>query len=136
MKKNIKKIIDTTRESAYEIEKEFDAKDQDIDYPTEQTQRTHILIRISRIISGFVIIFIGLLGFILPVIPGGAMLIIGLGILSLDFKWAYQVRQKVQQKLAGNPEGKMSKKRTIIFLLISVCAILISSIFSYFKYIK
>ncbi len=69
--------------------------------------------KIIRVTAGIAIILIGMgLGFV-PGIPGFPLVIIGLGILAVDFVWAARLRtrikketDKVVDKLRGNPSSK------------------------------
>ncbi len=69
--------------------------------------------KIIRITAGIAIILIGMgLGFV-PGIPGFPLVIIGLGILAVDFVWAARLKarikketDKVVDKLRGKPAPK------------------------------
>ncbi len=69
--------------------------------------------KIIRITAGIAIILIGMgLGFV-PGIPGFPLIIIGLGILAVDFVWAARLRARIKEqtdkvvdKLRGKPTPK------------------------------
>ena len=51
-----------------------------------------------RAILGFVLVAVGIIGLILPIMPGWIFLIPGLVILSKDFDWARRLLDWARQK--------------------------------------
>ncbi len=50
-----------------------------------------------RIITGFVLILVGMIGWLLPVLPGWALIIAGLALLSRHFHWARRLKRHAQR---------------------------------------
>jgi hypothetical protein len=134
--KKIKKIIGLLGESAFEAEDFTDKRDGVIDYETKEKQKIHIFVRASRITVGFTLVTLGMLAGLLPILPGYPLIIIGLGILSLDFYWAHKVRVALLKKMSGNEEGKVPKNRKVIFSIVGIIFLSISLTFSYIAFIK
>jgi uncharacterized protein len=44
--------------------------------------------RVALIAAGWTLLFLGVIGFFLPVLPGVLFLLIGLSILSVEYAWA------------------------------------------------
>jgi uncharacterized membrane protein YbaN (DUF454 family) len=44
--------------------------------------------RVALIAAGWTLLFLGAIGFFLPVLPGVLFLLIGLSILSVEYEWA------------------------------------------------
>jgi uncharacterized protein len=44
--------------------------------------------RVALIAAGWILLFLGVIGFFLPVLPGVLFLLIGLSILSVEYEWA------------------------------------------------
>jgi uncharacterized membrane protein YbaN (DUF454 family) len=51
-----------------------------------------------RTIGGFLLVLVGIIGLILPVMPGWIFLIPGLGILSERFVWAKKLAEWAKRK--------------------------------------
>lgn len=51
-----------------------------------------------RKVCGWVLIFLGLLGCVLPIAPGLPLLVAGLALLAKDYAWACNVLEKSQHK--------------------------------------
>lgn len=50
-----------------------------------------------RIAGGFLLLTLGLAGLVIPVLPGGALFVLGLGILARHFHWARQWLHRVNR---------------------------------------
>jgi uncharacterized membrane protein YbaN (DUF454 family) len=46
--------------------------------------------RVAFNAAGWVLLLLGLVGLVLPVLPGVLLLIVGLSFLSLEYQWAYR----------------------------------------------
>lgn len=73
--------------------------------------------RIAVTIVGVVVLAIGLAGLLLPVLPGWALIFVGLGILATEYVWARRllVRSKeialaAKDKALGKKEARAAKK--------------------------
>lgn len=55
-------------------------------------------VRLARIISGFVLIGAGMVGWFLPVVPGNVLIAAGLLLLAPDFPWARRILHWVRQR--------------------------------------
>lgn len=49
-----------------------------------------------RIIAGFLLILVGLIGWLLPIMPGWPFILLGLALLSRHFHWARRLRRQAQ----------------------------------------
>ena len=65
----------------------------------ERHRRRHILIRVAVALAGFAAVVAGAAMLVLPG-PGLAVLAVGLGLLSLEFRWAERLLQQVRQRMA------------------------------------
>ena len=83
-----------------------------------------MLIRTLRISFGFLLLATGLVGWLLPIIPGWALVIPGLLLLSREFRWARRLLRWLRSRfprpsaqgaaagdLSSNPVGKMDSFR-------------------------
>lgn len=50
------------------------------------------MVRAARIVGGILLILIGLVGWVLPIVPGWLFMIAGLALLSRHFHWARRLR--------------------------------------------
>ena len=73
--------------------------------------KAHILIRIPRMILGFVIVIVGIIALPLPG-PGWLIILAGLGILSVDFVWAANLITFIRRRIPGVPEDGEIPART------------------------
>lgn len=84
--------------------------------------KAHILIRIPRIILGFLIVIIGIIALPLPG-PGWLIILAGLGILSIDFVWAARLIKFIRRVIPGIPEdGKIPARTWVIMAVIMLAA--------------
>ena len=61
--------------------------------------------RIWRQISGWGLLFLGVIGLFLPFLQGILFIILGLSILSTDYPWAGNILQKIKAKLKFRSSG-------------------------------
>lgn len=59
-----------------------------------------------RIIGGFALVVVGVIGIIMPVMPGWIFLIPGLVMLSDHFTWAKRTLKWAREKVEGKKPGK------------------------------
>ncbi len=55
--------------------------------------------RVFRIVGGFLLILIGVLGSVIPVFQGWIFVLAGLTLLSTEFAWAHWLRCKMQKQI-------------------------------------
>jgi uncharacterized protein (TIGR02611 family) len=55
--------------------------------------------RIGFAVAGFAVLLVGLAGLALPVLPGWALIGVGLFMLALEFAWAERLLDKVLERL-------------------------------------
>ena len=60
---------------------------------------TAALKRVLRIIGGMLLLIAGLIGWVLPVIPGWPLVVPGLMLLSHEFQWARKLLAWLKSKL-------------------------------------
>jgi uncharacterized protein (TIGR02611 family) len=65
----------------------------------ERHRQRHILIRLAVALAGFAAVVAGVAMLVLPG-PGLAVIAVGLGLLSLEFRWAERLLQQVQRRMA------------------------------------
>ena len=98
-------------EKRHKVDKTMDTKpsEQPSVPDLERIQRP-LLIRIALVILGTVLVLGGLIGLLLPIIPGWLLIIAGLAVLATEFVWARRLldaaKQKAQQVRAKVPMGK------------------------------
>lgn len=51
-------------------------------------------------VMGGTVVLLGIAGLVLPVLPGWALIFVGIGILATEFAWARWVLKSAQDKLA------------------------------------
>jgi len=66
--------------------------------------------RLARIIGGFGLIILGVIGLFLPVLQGIAFILLGLLLLSREFHWARRLLDWVKQKWSGARAAVQSEK--------------------------
>lgn len=62
--------------------------------------RRPLLIRIALVMLGTVLVLSGLIGLLLPVVPGWLLIIPGLAILATEFVWARRLLDTAKEKAA------------------------------------
>ena len=76
--------------------------------------RRPLLIRIVAVVAGTIMVLAGLIGLLLPVVPGWLLIFAGLAVLATEFVWArrlldtakakaYNIKEKVQKPGAKKP---------------------------------
>ena len=82
----------------------------------------HVLLRLGRMLLGFVLLIAGLLMMILPG-PGAIVLAAGLVILSRDVKWADTALRFLRRKVPGlEEEGPIPKSTIAVSLMLMAAA--------------
>lgn len=75
--------------------------------------RRHVVVRIARMVGGITLIVLGVLGLLLPVLPGWILIIPGLGLL--PYRWAARLRGHIRQRAPGVPnEGPIPARVWVI----------------------
>ena len=73
--------------------------------PGVESQRTNGWVRMGRQVAGWCLIALGLLGLIVPVLPGFLFLIPGLGLIAPEFPWARRALEWSRTRLRGAKES-------------------------------
>ena len=60
-------------------------------------------LRLVSIIAGFALLVTGIVGLILPIMPGWVMVIPGLALLAREFHWARRTLDWLKQRLEKKP---------------------------------
>ena len=68
--------------------------------PFGRGPRALMLLRVSRIVGGFVLLVLGIIGLALPFLQGIAMIIGGLLLLSTEFRWAKSILEWSKRRWA------------------------------------
>lgn len=73
--------------------------------------------RIAVTIAGIAVLLLGLAGLLLPVLPGWALIFVGLGILATEYVWARRLLMKskkialaAKDRALGRKEARATKK--------------------------
>ena len=76
--------------------------------------RRPLILRIVLVVVGTILLLGGLIGLLLPIVPGWLMIIPGLAILGTEFVWARRLldtaKAKASDLKARIPTGKKSSK--------------------------
>jgi hypothetical protein len=106
------------------IEAEYETGDRE---ETEEQARRGVLIRLARIIGGFVIIGMGIAALVFPG-PGWLLIIVGLSLL--PFAWAERTIRLIRKKIPGVPEeGRIPTSSLIVMGMLLVGTLAISLLF-------
>jgi uncharacterized protein (TIGR02611 family) len=73
--------------------------------------RRPLLIRIGAVMSGTVLVLAGIIGLLLPVVPGWLLIIAGLAILATEFVWARRLLDTAKAR-ASDIRAKVGKTGT------------------------
>jgi len=73
--------------------------------------RRPLLIRIGAVMSGTVLVLAGIIGLLLPVVPGWLLIIAGLAILATEFVWARRLLDSAKAR-ASDIKAKVGKPGT------------------------
>jgi len=94
---------------------------------TEAEARRGVLLRVVRIVGGFMLIGAGVAALVLPG-PGWLLIILGLGLL--PFAWAERTVQLIRRRIPGVPEdGRIPVPTLIVMGLIVVAFAVLSYLF-------
>lgn len=66
----------------------------------EVQARRPILVRIALVMLGTVLVLSGVIGLLLPIVPGWLLIIPGLAILATEFVWARRLLDTAKEKAA------------------------------------
>jgi hypothetical protein len=115
-------VRDRLLAAAYEAERRTGAREE-----TEEEVRRAVIVRIARIIGGFVLIGIGASLLVLPG-PGWLMIVIGLGML--PYAWAERTIRLIRRRVPGIPEeGRIPTRTWVVIGLVTVAALAGSFLF-------
>ena len=82
--------------------------------PDDLRIRRPMIVRIVLVVVGTILLMGGLIGLLLPIVPGWLMIIPGLAILGSEFVWARRLldtaKAKASDLRARVPTGKKSSK--------------------------
>jgi hypothetical protein len=112
---------DRLLDKAVEAELETGSREETI-----QEAKAHLLVRIGRIAAGTVLCVVGVLGFILPVLPGWLLLIPGLVLLSFDVPFAARLLEKVRHRMPQDADGNLPKSTIVLSVAVVVVAASVS----------
>ncbi|MGH8958757.1 MAG: PGPGW domain-containing protein [Acidimicrobiia bacterium] len=70
--------------------------------------RRPLFIRIAAVVAGTILVLAGIIGLLLPVVPGWLMIIPGLAILATEFVWARRLLDTAKAK-ASDIKAKVAK---------------------------
>jgi uncharacterized protein (TIGR02611 family) len=73
--------------------------------------RRPLLIRIGAVMAGTVLVLAGIIGLLLPVVPGWLLIIAGLAILATEFVWARRLLDTAKAR-AYDLKSKVGKPGT------------------------
>jgi uncharacterized protein (TIGR02611 family) len=66
--------------------------------------------RIFVTIAGLVVLLVGIAGLVLPVLPGWALIFVGLGILATEYVWAQRLLRIAKEKANAAKDRVLRKK--------------------------
>ena len=75
---------------------------------TAEARRRPLLVRIVVVIAGTILVVGGLIGLLLPVVPGWLLIIPGLAILATEFVWARRLLDTAKAK-ASDVKAKLPR---------------------------
>ena len=88
-------------------------RDVDIGFDAVRIRRP-LIVRVILVVVGTILLLGGLIGLLLPIVPGWLMIIPGLAILGTEFVWARRLldtaKTKASDLRARVPTGKKSSK--------------------------
>ena len=67
--------------------------------------------RIFVTIAGLVVLLLGIAGLLLPVLPGWALIFVGLGILATEYVWAQRLLRIAKEKANAAKDKVLRKKQ-------------------------
>ncbi len=115
-------VVERVRDAAFEAERATGEREE-----TEAEIRRGVIIRLARIIGGFVLIGLGLALLPLPG-PGWVTILVGLGLL--PYAWAQRTIRLIRRRIPGVPEdGRIPTRTWIVMGLIVVATMSVSILF-------
>ncbi len=66
--------------------------------------------RIAVTIAGVVVLLVGIAGLILPILPGWALIFVGLGILATEYVWARRLLMKAKETAIAAKDKALARK--------------------------
>jgi uncharacterized protein (TIGR02611 family) len=99
---------------------------------TEQLAQRHVLFRLARMATGFMVLILGILAIPLPG-PGWLIVGLGLGILAQDFVWAERTLNQVRKRLPQDEDGRIAPKTWVIMGVMMAGGIALSVWWSFFR---
>jgi uncharacterized protein (TIGR02611 family) len=66
--------------------------------------------RIFVTIAGLIVLLVGIAGLVLPVLPGWALIFVGLGILATEYVWAQRLLRIAKEKANAAKDKVLRKK--------------------------
>jgi uncharacterized protein (TIGR02611 family) len=65
--------------------------------------------RVAVTIAGFLLVLIGLAGLVLPILPGWALIFVGLGVLATEYVWARRALEAARERVRKAAERVRGK---------------------------
>lgn len=84
---------------------------------TEEQARSHVLVRLARMVGGFVLLVVGIIAIPLPG-PGWLLVAAGLALLARDVAWADRLLRLVRRRVPGVPEDGRIPRSTVVTVLV------------------
>lgn len=88
---------------------------------TEAAAWHNVVVRMSRIVLGFLVLFAGLAMMVLPG-PGLLGIAAGLGILARDFEWAERLLLIVRKKANEAKDAATGRTGTVVLVVLALAA--------------
>jgi uncharacterized protein (TIGR02611 family) len=79
---------------------------------------------------GTAVIGAGIAGLILPVLPGWALIFVGLGLLATEFAWAERVLDRIRARFAAAADVALDprkRRRNVLIMLLVITAFMVVS---------
>ena len=67
--------------------------------------------RIFVTIAGVIVLLVGIAGLVLPILPGWALIFVGLGILATEYVWAQRLLRIAKEKANAAKDKVLRKKQ-------------------------
>ena len=110
------------------VEAEFETGHRE---ETVDEAKDRIILRLGRMILGFVVVIVGIAALPLPG-PGWLIILAGLSILSVDFAWAARLMLFIRRRIPGIPEDGQIPRRTWFIMGAVMLAATAASVWWYF----
>lgn len=111
------------------IEAEFETGERE---PSVAAAERHILFRLARMTTGFVVLGLGFAAIPLPG-PGWLIVAVGLGILARDFVWAERTLNIVRKRLPQDADGRIPAKTWVMIAVATLFTMSITIWWSFFR---